>query len=524
MRRTLVQSWLWLGLAGSVCLALQPTAQGQPKAFEVRWYGTYDPAWSSAQWDLKAEALKRHIAALAELNIKCDYFLTPAEVEYLSAHHPDIIQALNDSGDAILHHDTDGPPALSPVRLLKGRTWDDDVKTVVDFETHKVNPQTGEIIQAQSGGLGLMTQLFGARMSATGRFMRAPILAAEKQMGARACLGLAEDLGAPPQDAWFMGVLCLHDASTPPTSDLKTGNPSRFDGARIDEALRRRGKAASFVVDSTRDIFPWALSGGPNPLLKAGDSGKAGSRGAPARLTIILRDKDFLALPSAAEREKLWAAYARLLKAAVAKGMTSVGMKDLLDMVVDDREKSVSLSALDAAADYYTKACSRLTSDRLSPPPYIDLGGDCLSLTDAFQMFQVELAWWRDAHYFADSAKSRDILGPTADAGKSLSAQTTVKRSAVVLAAGGLLNKTWSQVPGVVKVGQQEMNPAEFLYLMCRTYQCLKKRPASAGEPKDLGSDQALPITLLPPEVRQNKKADDLTKLQFWTYKPVRWK
>ncbi len=473
-----------LGMILAGALLARPAAGGAASC-EVRWHGSYEPAWTQTDWDAKAEALRRYIALVSQARCKCDYFLSPAEVECLSGQYPDVIDALRDSGSTINHSALQGHPTLDPLRVLKGQSWHEDVNAVRSFETHKVDPATGAVLDKQSGGLGLMQQLFGVRMVATGRFMRAPILAVMKEMGMRACFGFAEGAGGANGDVWFMGLLNIADAA---------------------------------VLDSSRDIVPWALAGGADPMGAAERAlGRpAGSR--PQRLVLVLRDTDFFLRRSQPEQEKVLAACADLLKRIVAKGIKPVDLRDILETAVDDREKSVTLATLDAIAANYTQTCTRMASDRLSPPLYLDVGGDYFSLADAFQLFQVALAWWKDARFFAPYARSRDVLGPTSY-GASLSRQTSVKLADVVNAAEGLLNKVWAQVPSAVKVGSQEMNPAEFLYLMCRTYQRARTKPI-----EELGADQALPISVLPAEVRQNKKADDMTKLQYWTVKPVRWK
>jgi hypothetical protein len=57
------------------------------------------------------------------------------------------------------------------------------------------------------------------------------------------------------------------------------------------------------------------------------------------------------------------------------------------------------------------------------------------------------------------------------------------------------------------------VNPAEFLHLMAQEYVAIAE---SGPAPVTLRS-----ISLLPLPVIQNRKADPLTKLQFWTYKPA---
>jgi len=62
-------------------------------------------------------------------------------------------------------------------------------------------------------------------------------------------------------------------------------------------------------------------------------------------------------------------------------------------------------------------------------------------------------------------------------------------------------------------VGEQTVNPAEFLYLMAQEYAAIAQ---DGPAPVTLRSISALPLAVI-----QNHKADPLTKLQFWTYKPA---
>jgi hypothetical protein len=64
-------------------------------------------------------------------------------------------------------------------------------------------------------------------------------------------------------------------------------------------------------------------------------------------------------------------------------------------------------------------------------------------------------------------------------------------------------------------VGRHDLNPAEFLLAMGQTILAIAK----AGKPEPVSLHA---VDLLPPAVRENRLADPLTKLQFWTFKPQR--
>ncbi len=73
------------------------------------------------------------------------------------------------------------------------------------------------------------------------------------------------------------------------------------------------------------------------------------------------------------------------------------------------------------------------------------------------------------------------------------------------------------RIPSQVSVGNLKLNPAEFLFAMAQTITAITQ----TGKPAPLSLHVVDP---LPRRMRENKLADPLTKLQFWTFKPERWK
>ena len=101
-----------------------------------------------------------------------------------------------------------------------------------------------------------------------------------------------------------------------------------------------------------------------------------------------------------------------------------------------------------------------------------------------------------------------DLLGPTAYFTSSLTVGT-VPVDAVLDAAVTVSAAITDRIPSQVTVGDQTINPAEFLYLMAQAYLAI----AGGG----LAPVTLRPVSTLPEAVVQNPKADPLTKLQFWT-------
>ncbi len=87
----------------------------------------------------------------------------------------------------------------------------------------------------------------------------------------------------------------------------------------------------------------------------------------------------------------------------------------------------------------------------------------------------------------------------------------------VVAAAKQVCAEMKDRIPSQVSVGNLKLNPAEFLLAMAQTLTAI----AQTGKPMPLSLHA---VDQLPRSVRENRLADPLTKLQFWTFKPLRWK
>jgi len=89
----------------------------------------------------------------------------------------------------------------------------------------------------------------------------------------------------------------------------------------------------------------------------------------------------------------------------------------------------------------------------------------------------------------------------------------TVSADDVLDAAVSVSAALTDRIPSQVTVGSQTVNPAEFLYLMAQEYVAIARGGPAAVTLRS--------IHVLPLAVTQNRKADPLTKLQFWTFKPA---
>jgi len=51
---------------------------------------------------------------------------------------------LNEAGMPVAHHGANRPPNPQPIHRVKGENWADDVQAILDYESHVIDPRTGE--------------------------------------------------------------------------------------------------------------------------------------------------------------------------------------------------------------------------------------------------------------------------------------------------------------------------------------------------------------------------------------------
>jgi hypothetical protein len=190
---------------------------------------------------------------------------------------------------------------------------------------------------------------------------------------------------------------------------------------------------------------------------------------------------------------------------------------------IDPRTGELDKTTIGGLKRMQVKAAEAVAASQTAPPEYIDLGGDYLSLADAFQAFAHALARFAESGKLPDSVQAVDLLGPTEYRASGLppvmAAVTlpTVTGEEIVGAAKRVSPALRDRIPAEVAVGRHKLNPAEFLLAMGQTILAIAK----TGQPKPVSLHA---VDLLPASVRENRLADRLTKLQFWTFKPERSK
>jgi hypothetical protein len=424
--------------------------------------------------------LRRHLEIFKTSGVRTGYWFTGLAAEQMSRIDPASFNRIKNSGMALGHHGANRKPDPMPVNRIKGMNWQDDIKTILDYESHTLNPQTGELDFKHEGGFKKLQKLFDNRIRSTGRFFQASILYVSKQFGARAMMGLQLQTGAYTNAGWFMGMM---------------GIPDKLE---ITPNLLRQ--AADGQLDLYQKIDEYITQ---TPLEQV------------QSISILEHDSDFLAgSPEAIAR--YWQFYEQLVGwAARHPRLRVVTYEDFFDLIADDRVKVVDKEVL-------LKAAVQISNVTDSLPSYIDLGGDYLSLAEALQGFTQALQVIVETGELKGEFVLGNLLGPVEYFESTLPPITTAMKLPTLTTAGifqAVNNLHLDQVefvPPRIKVGNWDLNPAEFMVAMARLLIDFIR-----GEKPAVISSHS--IELLPENVQENRLADPLTKLQFWTFKPERW-
>ena len=424
--------------------------------------------------------LRRHLQIFQRAGVKTGYWFTGLAVEQMRKLDPLLLDLIKNSGMALGHHGANRKPDPMLVNRIKGTNWQEDVKIVLDYESHALNPKTGELDLNQEGGLRKLQQLLDNRARSTGRFFQAPILYVTKRFGVQAMMGLQVNTGGSTNAGWFMGMM---------------GIPDQLE---ITPDILRRAADGQLNLNEKIDEY---IAHTPSEQVQS--------------IAILEHDFDFLT-GSPETLERLWKFYEQLVSwAARHPRLRVVTYEDFFDMIADDRTKVVEKEAL-------LKAAMQILSSSVSLPAYINLEGDYLSLAEAFQGFSQALQIFRESGELTGEFKVGNLIGPVeyyVSKLPSIATDTklpTITNADVLKAVNNLQLDQREFIPSKIEVGNWELNPAEFIAVMAGTLIVLNKGEKS----EDLFLHS---VELLPEGVRENRQADPLTKLQFWTFKPERW-
>ena len=424
--------------------------------------------------------LRRHLAIFQNEGVKTGYWFIGLAAEQMQRLDPELLKLISNSGMALGHHGANRKPTPMLSERIKGQNWSDDVQTVLDYESYHLDPETGEMDFSRVGGLKILQQLFSNRIRSTGRFFQASILYGTRQFGCRAMMGLQTNSGGSTNAGWFMGMM---------------GFPDRLE---ITPDILR--KAADGELDLFRKIDDYVAQTSPEDVQS---------------IAILEHDHDFL-MDDRAAREHLWKFYAQLVHwAANHSSLRVINYEDLFHLIADDRTKVIARNDL-------LKAGWQVIHSETALPAYIDLDGDYLSLAEVFEGFlQASLEFCEEKEVMENFSVG-ELLGPIDYFTSGLPSQGSknelpvVAGSDVIQAACRLSKERLDFVPTQVTVGNWVLNPAEFLVVMAETFLKLDQDANFIKIPMRA-------MDVLPTGVREFSKADALTKLQFWTFKPERW-
>ena len=153
--------------------AINVTAQDAGKASEqdkVKGYITF--AINTHDWmhvDQSADIILRLVGLYEKHGVRGDFYLTAPMTQHYAESRPDVIRRLRESNMTISYH-IRPPHILYPGFNDRLRDLDSEAlaKTLVDFESHRLDMTTGELLSDQPGGYTYVAETFGRKPVALG--------------------------------------------------------------------------------------------------------------------------------------------------------------------------------------------------------------------------------------------------------------------------------------------------------------------------------------------------------------------
>lgn len=465
-------------------------SQTRPVYFLVPYNTNHDCSWSSSQLDTNAMALLRHIQLMSKHNLKGNYYFTGLSADYFYTYHREILDTMRRYNLPYSHHGANRPPNPSPIMRVRGLYWNADVDSIWRYEKDSLRCN-GTLGSTRTGGLRKMRQvIFNTNPVSTGRFFQASILYVTKLYGATQMVGLKGNTGGPSERAWFLGML------NRPDSTGWTIAPDQFKAWALYNTFNLIRYLDSLILNSDRTKFNF--------------------------VTILMHDTDFWLGLTQSQKNLVWTYYDSLMNWAKNNSQIQpIVLGDLWNLVIDDRIRNVSKSNLSVAVDTTISIIERNTSP-FSLPTYIATRGaetDYLSLVDLYVLLLHSLRAYNSSGQLPDNLSTRDILGPTIRTSLAAPTLSNLSGTSVVQAAAVVAETLTNSIPHSLLVfpGMQELDASEFLYTMAQVYRNIYR----SGNPQTVRLKDISPYTS---QSLYNTSADSLTKLQFWTYKPVRWR
>jgi len=500
------------------------------------------------------EALAKIIEKYKPYGFKMDLYYTGLIAKGLKEKKPELVKYLKSLNMPLAYHGDIHVTEFQRRRRTPRLRWDEEVKAAIEYETHDPDPMTGELNLKKIGGLIAVQEVFGKRISACVGAGGAHLYARKKLIAAGRPIAIMH--ATYPEPAWYMGCVAFDNHHIP---NLEMFNPYELSQVHFFEKehpcyVRDVKKTLKKMITEIPEdevaiialpVHPYNIYA---TLAPAGawkgwayyrnnprwrewmdkHNIPASERGSPSysRFTASIEEAklpSFLLRSEEERKEALerWESLVRYVVMELIPNNPEMGLitgEDLVNMVIDDRERTLSPERIYEAAEFL------LINWDEQPPAYIDFGDDYLSLSDVFQALTCSLTYY--AKYgMLPEVRTWDILGPTEEVEKHVLEGTVPGENLLSTVASIEIN---DRVPAAVRLKRNgtELNAAELLYIMAQEYKGIweTKKPV----PVKLKGSVIFPAQVqLPPHREKIDRARlrfGQRDLQMWTFKPCRWK
>ncbi|GIW07907.1 MAG: hypothetical protein KatS3mg060_2712 [Dehalococcoidia bacterium] len=317
-------------MAGALASGLALSFAGSARAFETPIITFAINVHDWRHLDESADTVLRLVAMFRRYGVRGDFYLTPTMAEEYADRRPDVIAALNETGQTISYHVRAPHPMWAgfdgPIAGLSGEAL---TTALLEYETYRLDLRTGELDRSRPGGFTYMTALFGRPPSTVGtpsdkQAVRAAAKRLLRELGAQAIVIYHEEGTAIDRPfEWDSGLLIR-------PSDFSV---TRWSNARVTNQfwwnMLSRQDAADFepLPYLQRRLAAWSATRPPiiTSLIHENNFVR---RGAESWTLIYFADRDRtrpLSPPydldapdpsqvrSASEQARIWAAYEELV-------------------------------------------------------------------------------------------------------------------------------------------------------------------------------------------------------------------
>jgi len=497
-------------------------------------------------------AVIRKVAEIFDrYKIKGDFWFTGLVAQNIAECDPDLIEDIKKLKMPLGYHGDCHCPHPTPSERIRNLDWEESVKIMSVIERSKLDPLTGELNLDEVGGWKTVERIFGQKPIVTvGNGGGVPGLYVHKKLGARMELDLRGVIKGTLKSplVWYMGLLTYTDyifyvdgrigqtIKGTPEYDPAVANP--IEALKLHMQSLRRDRFNLVLQDyhdcNFYDTHGWfaAFRGklGNPPILYSPPS-------LPIEVTeeIFKRFEEFVA----------FVAQHPDIKVVTCEDLLSI-VDPLPEEQILSREEVIKIA--DFLLDNWIEPSH---SENGCPPSYVDLSGKYLSLADSFQALTYALAHYYKYNQFPGKVTIKEILGPTETSVQiglprftipygPQSVQTLVPRTMpappciskgkkVLETVANIANEITDRIPGKIKLEgvtlsktwpEQQINPAELLYIMAQEVQTISKRGKPG--PVRLTEMSVLPHCAKPLASLKIEKQLWYTLLQLWTVKPAK--